>query len=135
MTEILNEDSLSKITFDDKKSLLTMVWKESTKDMIGPHFQGSLYIFAGYSLQKKSKHIFIDARKFVFHPPNYEELVGPWRTQNISPLYNKAGVEKFAFLYPQGAPIPSTQEQQWQGDNFRTKFFYSENELMKWLIN
>src|SRR5437899_7112552 len=93
----LNEDSLSKITFDDEKSLLTMVWKESTKDMIGPHFQGSLFMFAGFALQKKSKKILIDVRKFFWHPPEYDELTGPWRTQNISPLYNKAGTEKFAF--------------------------------------
>jgi hypothetical protein len=41
---------------------------EATEDMIGPHFQGLLYLLADYALQKKSKKIFIDARKFLFHP-------------------------------------------------------------------
>jgi hypothetical protein len=70
-----------------------------------PIFKGFLSL-AGYALQKKSKRIFVDARKFLFHPS--DELIVVWRTKNISPLYNEAGVKKFAFLYPPGSPIPST---------------------------
>jgi hypothetical protein len=128
----LNEDSLSKIIFDEDKSLLTMIWKESTKDMIGPHFQGSLYIFGGFAIQKKSKKILIDVRKFLWHPPEYDELTGPWRTKYISPLYNEAGVQKFAFLFPSGAPVPK-DEQKWPGDDFLTKLFTSESEMKEWL--
>lgn len=135
MTEILNEDSFATITFDENKSLLTMIWKETTKNMIGPHFQGALYTFAGYALQKKSKKILIDLRKFLFHPPEYNQLVGPWRTQNISPLYNKAGCEKFAFLSPMGSHVPSTEEQKWPNEDFLTKFFTLENEMMQWLVS
>ena len=102
VAKTLSDDSLGKITYDDETSLLTLEWLESTKDMIAPHFQGILYLLAGYALQKKSIKIFIDARKFLFHPS--DELVGPWRTKNISPLYNEAGVKKFAFLYPAGSP-------------------------------
>ena len=86
----LNEDSLGKITYDDENSLLALEWLEATKDMIAPHFQGILYLPAGYALQMKSKTIFVDSRKFLFHPSS--ELVGPWRTKNISPLYNEAGL-------------------------------------------
>ena len=86
----LNEDSLGKITYDDENSLLALEWLEATKDMIAPHFQGILYLLAGYALQMKSKTIFVDSRKFLFHPSS--ELVGPWRTKNISPLYNEAGL-------------------------------------------
>ena len=86
----LNEDSLGKITYDDENSLLALEWLEATKDVIAPHFQGILYLLAGYALQMKSKTIFVDSRKFLFHPSS--ELVGPWRTKNISPLYNEAGL-------------------------------------------
>lgn len=130
-TELLNEDSLGKITYDAESSQLSLEWLEATKDMIGAHFQGILYLLAGYALQKKSKRIFIDARKFLFHPSN--ELVGPWRTKNISPLYNEAGVRKFAFLYPLGSSIPSTNEQIMPDEKFPTAFFTSESELRKWL--
>jgi hypothetical protein len=129
--ETLNEDSLGKITYDDESSQLNLEWLEATNDMIGAHFQGILYLLAGYALQKKSKRIFIDARKFLFQPSN--ELVGPWRTKNISPLYNEAGVRKFAFLYPPGSPIPSTNEQIMPDEKFPTAFFTSESELRKWL--
>jgi hypothetical protein len=80
---------------------------------------------------KKSEKVFIDARKFLFHPSS--ELVGPWRTKNISPLYNEAGVRKFAFLYPTGSPIPQTNGQNMRDEKFPTAFFTSESELRKWL--
>ena len=127
----LNEDSLGKITYDDENSLLALEWLEATKDMIAPHFQGILYLLAGYALQMKSKTIFVDSRKFLFHPSS--ELVGPWRTKNISPLYNEAGVKKFAFLYPPGSPIPPTYGQNMPDEKFPTGFFTSESELRKWL--
>jgi hypothetical protein len=57
---------------------------EATKDMIAPHFQRILYFLAGYALQKKPIKIIIDARKFLFHPS--DELIGPWRTKNISAI-------------------------------------------------
>jgi len=131
LIETLNEDSLGKIIYEDESSQLSLEWLEATKDMIGEHFQGILYLLAGYALQKKSKRIFIDARKFWFRPSN--ELVGPWRTKNISPLYNEAGVRKFAFLYPPGSPIPSANEQIMPDEKFPTAFFTSESELRKWL--
>jgi len=127
----LNEDSLGKITYDDENSLLALEWLEATKDMIAPHFQGILYLLAGYALQMKSKTIFVDSRKFLFHPSS--ELVGPWRTKNISPLYNEAGFKKFAFLYPPGSPIPPTNGQNMPDEKFPTGFFTSESELRKWL--
>ena len=55
VVKTLNEDSFGKITYDEEKSLLTLEWLEATKDMIAPHFQGILYLLAGYALQKKSK--------------------------------------------------------------------------------
>ena len=131
--QIINEDSLGKISYDEEKSLLTLEWLETTKDMIAPHFQGLLYLLAGYALQKKSKRIFVDARKFLFHPS--DELIGVWRTKNISPLYNGAGVEKFAFLYPPGSPIPSTNGQNMPDEKFPTAFFSLESELRQWLFN
>ena len=129
--KILNEDSLGKITFDDEKSLLTLEWTEATKEMLGPHFQGILYILAGYALQKKSKRIFVDAGKFLFKAS--DELIGPWRTKNITPLYNEAGVEKFAFLFPPGAPTPPSG-QNMPNENFPTGFFTTKDELMKWIF-
>ena len=131
VAETLNEDSLARISYDKENSLLMLEWLEATKDMIGPHFQGILYLLAGYALQMKSKTISIDSRKFLFHPSS--ELVGRWRTKNISPLYNEAGVKKFAFLYPPGSPIPPTNGQNMPDEKFPTGFFTSEGELRKWL--
>jgi hypothetical protein len=133
VVKTLNEDSLGRITFDEKKSMLKLEWLEASKDMIGPHFQGFLYILAGYAVQLKSKKILVDSRKFLFHPS--QELVGLWRTCNISPLYNDAGVKKFAFLFPAGYQTPTTNIQTMPYEHFPTGFFTSENELMNWLFD
>ena len=127
----LNEDSLEKITYDEEKSLLKLEWLGATKDMIDPHFQGILYLLAGYALQRKPKTIYIDARKFLFHPS--DELIGPWRTKNISPLYNEAGVKKFGFLFPPGSQIPPTNGKNMPEEKFPTWFFTSDSELTIWL--
>jgi hypothetical protein len=131
VAKTLNEDSLGKITYDEEISLLTLERLEATKDMIAPHFQGILYLLAGYALQNKSEKIFIDSRKFLFHPT--DELIGPWRTKNITPLSNEAGVKKFAFLFPPGSPIPPTNGQNMPDEKFPTGFFSSKSELRKWL--
>ena len=130
VVQILNEDSLGKITYAEEKSLLMLEWLEATKDMIAPHFQGILYLLAGYALQKKPTKIFVDASKFLFHP---SDELGPWRAKNISPLYNEAGVKKFAFLYSPGSSTPPTNGQHIPEEKFPTAFFSSESELKKWL--
>jgi hypothetical protein len=133
VVKTLNGDSLGRITFDEEKSVLRLEWLEASKDMTGPHFQGILYILAGYAVQLKSKKIVVDGRKFLFRPS--QELVGLWRTYNISPLYNEAGVKKFAFLFPVGYPAPAINIQNMPYEDFPTGFFTSENELMNWLFN
>ena len=76
-------------------------------------------------------HSIYRARICRYHPS--DELVGPWRTKNISPLYNEAGVKKFAFLYPAGSPTPPTNGQNMPDEKFPTGFFSSESELRRWL--
>ena len=131
VNKILNQDTLGKISFDDEKSLLTLEWLEETKNMHEAHFQGTLFMLAGYSIQNNSKKILIDARKFRFKAS--DEVVGPWRTKNISPLYNQAGVQKFAFIFPQGVTTPS-DEVTWPDEKFPTNFFTTEDESLRWLF-
>ena len=54
-------------------------------------------------------------------------------TTNVSPLYNEAGVKKFAFLIPPGYPKPPSNIQNMPYEEFPTGFFTSENELINWL--
>ncbi|MGA7369593.1 MAG: hypothetical protein WBX01_10735 [Nitrososphaeraceae archaeon] len=82
-------------------------------------------ILAGYAIQKRAKKIFVDTRKFMFKPS--EELVGSWRTKNISSLYNEARVEKFAFLFPPGAPIPATSGQNMPEEDFLLLHCFQNN--------
>ena len=58
VAELLNEDSFAKITFDKEKSLLKLEWLQASKEMNGPHFQGTLYIL-GDSHYKRNQRIFL----------------------------------------------------------------------------
>jgi hypothetical protein len=77
-------------------------WKESTSAITDDQFKTELTLFAGYVEEEGSK----DSRRCQpFHRP-----MGPtlqeWCVKNIAPRYSAAGVQRFAFLLPRGAPIP-----------------------------
>lgn len=59
--------------------------------------------------------------------------MGPWRNQNISPLYKKTGVEKFAFLFRSGTTLPSVDEEKMPDESSVTRQFISKNGMRKWL--
>ena len=77
----------------------------------------------------------VDATQF-FHTLADSAL--PWRDENIVPLYNQAGVQKFAFLAPAG--MPGTVE---QGGvpapdgpaTFPTAWFETRDRLYAWLTS
>ena len=125
VAKTLNEDSLGKITYDDEISLLTLDWLESSRDMIAPHFQGILYLLAGHALQKKSEKIFIDARKFLFHPS--DELIGPWRTKNISPYIMRQGLRNSRSFFLQALQFHQQMDKICLMKNFQLSLnvFYS----------
>ena len=86
-------------------------------------------------LKARPKFMIIDATQF-FHTQG--EGVLAWRDENIVPLYNQAGVQKFAFLAAPG--MPGTVE---QGGvpapdgpaTFPTAWFGTRDRMYAWLIS
>jgi len=60
--------------------------------------------------------------------------VQPWRVKNISNRYAAAGVERFAFLFPEGSQIPPMMNQSSEGESFLTRAFSSREEATAWLM-
>jgi len=83
------------ITYHPQWSTLELKWDQKTRSMDDGGFRKTLQIFADYGLQVRPRYMIIDATEF-FHTPGEGALL--WRDEQIVPLYNEAGVEKFAFL-------------------------------------
>jgi hypothetical protein len=98
--------------------------------MTGEKFKEDLTLFADHVEAKGARGILVDVARFRHKPgPDMQE----WRAKNISPRYYAAGVRRFAFLFPEGAPIPPMMNQSAPGESFATRAFNSEAEAVHWL--
>ena len=90
----------------------------------------ALSIFVDHVEAKKAHGILVDVAHFRHKPgPDMQE----WRVKNISGRYYAAGVVRFAFLFPVGAPIPPMMNQSSPGEKFATRVFNAAEEAVAWL--
>ena len=74
--------------------------------------------------------ILVDVKNFRHKPgPDTQE----WRVKNISGRYYAAGVRRFAFLFPEGVPMPPMMNQSSPGEKFATRAFNRAEEALAWL--
>jgi hypothetical protein len=100
--------------------------------MTDDDFMRSMERCAGYAQEHRTPFMLVNVRGFN-HSPGEE--VAEWRDQHIIPRYNAAGVRKFAFLLPEGAPgsveggTPPAPET--PGD-FPTGYFAGHQRVLDW---
>ena len=102
---------------------LELRWLPTTRKMGDDGFRATIQLQASEGLRLKPACMFIDATEFVHQ---FGEGVMEWRDEHVIPEYNTAGVTKFAFLMPPGAPgtVESGTEPQVEGRaNFPTARF------------
>ena len=125
-----HEDTFSEILWDEKTGVMRINWKDATSSMTDDEFKSELARFAGFAERKKARGILIDVAGFRHRPgPDLQE----WRVKNISGRYYTAGVRRFAFLFPEGAPIPPMMNQSAPGESFETRAFNDMGKTMTWL--
>ena len=112
---------------------LELRWDAATRSMTDDGFKQTLQILADQGLKVRPKFMIIDATEF-FHTPGEGTLA--WRDENIVPLYNDAGVEKFAFLTT--AAMPGTVEKGGEPKPdgpaaFPTAWFETKDRMYAWL--
>jgi hypothetical protein len=126
----LHDDNFLKILWDENTRTIGIDWKESTSAMTDEQFKAELASFAGFVEQKKARGILVDVSHFRHKmAPDVQE----WRVKNISNRYYAAGVQRFAFLLPNGSPIPAMMNQSSPGERFATRAFSNLNEATNWL--
>lgn len=112
---------------------LELRWLPSTRDMTDQGFKDSLQLLASEGERLRSMYMFIDATQF-FH--QLGEGVLDWRDEHVIPRYSAAGVMRFAFLVPEGAPntVESGATPRVEGRaTFPTGWFTTREKAYAWL--
>ena len=113
---------------------LELSWLPSTREMSDDGFKETLSLFAGEGERLEPTYMVIDATEFHHE---FADGVMEWRDEQIIPRYNAAGVKKFVFLVPEGAPgtVEAGGTPQVEGPaNFPTGWFSGRERAYQWLI-
>jgi SpoIIAA-like len=113
--------------------VLAFVWKEATASMRDADFQAALEAYAGAVEKQGAIRGLVDLRGFRHRPG---DGVGTWRDAHIIPRYNAAGVQRFAYVMPQGQeppPLGQDGKPASPGEQFVTRYFATEKEARAWL--
>jgi hypothetical protein len=121
------------ITHHPAWNTLELKWSPTTSSMSDDGFRQTLQILADQGLKVRPRFMIIDATEF-YH--SVGEGVLAWRDEHIVPLYNQAGIEKFAFLAPAGMPgtVEKGGEPMPDGPaSFPTAWFETSERMYAWL--
>lgn len=105
-------------------------WYDTTANMTGADFETFLSEFAGVVERYRCSGALIDATSFKMNPANMNSA---WRDENIIPRYNAAGINKFAFIMPEGMPAIGAPPAAEGPADFPTAYFGNRNDALTWL--
>lgn len=126
------------ITYHPQWNTLELKWGQGTRAMSDDGFKETLQLLADHGLKVRPKIMIIDATEF-FHRLGEGTLA--WRDEHIVPLYNDAGVQKFAFLASPGTQgTPRTVEKGAEPApdgpaTFPTAWFETRDRMYAWLAS
>jgi len=124
----VHEDPL--FTFELEPGVLRLVWTEKTANMPDEEFKRALSLYADYALKHRTAGLLVVVRNFR-HRPGPE--IGKWRSEEIVPRYEAAGVTKFAYVIGADAPMPAPKSRMEAKEAFETRHFCTTEEAEKWL--
>ncbi len=127
----LFQDRFGVMFYDDDRNILELNWYPETEFMSDDDYMGWLKRFGIAAEQHHVRFIVIDTLAFKHHPGAH---TGPWRDENIIPLYNRAGVKKFAFLLAPGT-APKTKPAIEEPAQFPTGYFDSREQINQWFMS
>ena len=129
---VIEDTPLYRFSFTESDAVLDFVWKEATSEMSDDDFKRALRAFVLNAARHCARALLVDVRAFR-HPLG--EGIAAWRDAEISPLYNGAGIRRFAYVVPaqapatpDGAPDPPSA-----GEDFATRFYHDEADARRWL--
>lgn len=129
---IAYEDKWGEIAHRPSSGVIEIRWFDSTEAMTGNQFNEWLATFASHVELTGARRCFVDAIQFRMSP---QKMNAGWRDKNIIPRYNKAGVEKFAFLMPTGMPLIGQTPAPEGPARFPTGYFGTRAGAFAWLTD
>ena len=128
----LYRDEFATYTRDADREVIEQRWSSATKSMSEQQFRDGVSRLAHFLEQTHIPSAFVDITEMGYTPSDDFES---WRQSNIIPRYNAAGVKKFGFLLPSGAPgsVESGKEPTVEGAaQFPTGYFLSRDRAYEW---
>jgi hypothetical protein len=128
----LDRDQYGVIRHHPEEGMLELEWLDASENMTDEDFKRSMLRFAALAAEQSTPHMLVDVTRFRFTPG---AGVPAWRDEHVIPAYDAAGVEKFAFLVPAGAPgtveqgTPPAKEPPGQ---FPTGYFTERARIVGW---
>jgi hypothetical protein len=123
------KDPMYSMIYHKPEHLVRLKWLAGTAGMTDADFKETLEAFADAAIQHKAHRLLIDVSEFK-HRPSPE--VGTWRDEVILPKYNKAGVKKIAWVWPNNTPSNGPTSPK---DKFENRYFPTEAEALTWVAS
>lgn len=120
-------DPFMDFTIED--GILCLDWKPDTASMTAQQFRLSLAGYAADAVAHRASGLLVDTTDFRFTNP---AVVEEWRQQTVIPLYNLAGVQRMAYVFPGEGSLPPTRPRS-KSERFETRYFRTRNEALGWL--
>jgi hypothetical protein len=127
-----HRDEFGVVLFHEDEGILELRWLEASAGMTDDDFKRSMERYAASAQEHQSPFLLVDVTDFK-HSPGEE--VASWRDDQIIPRYNAAGVRKFAFLLPEGAPgtvESGSQPAPEPPGAFPTGYFAERQHILDW---
>jgi hypothetical protein len=128
----LHRDQYGTIAYSPEQGILELEWLEESGNMVDDDFMESMTRYAALAEEHRTPNMLVDVTRFR-HSPG--EQVPRWRDEHIIPRYNAAGVRKFAFLVPRGAPgtvESGHQPEKEPPGTFPTGYFEDRQHILEW---
>lgn len=116
---------------------LELTWLPTSSAMSDEDWMTGLMMLASEADSADVSGILIDATAFR-HTFEDREAAMSWRDARVIPRYNRAGVQRFAFLMPEGYPGPTAEAggspvMDGPAAQFPTQWFRTRDAAMAWL--
>ena len=119
-------EGIYSINYFKTEKLVELTWLPGTQQMTDQDFKEAVDVFAEGALQHRANRLIIDMRQFMGRP---SAEVGAWRDEVIVPKYEKAGVEKLAWIWP-GVAADETGT----GAAYQQRYFEGRDEAINWCV-
>jgi hypothetical protein len=134
--EIVAKDQWGQLIYYDEWMSLELRWFPSTADATDADMKTAMKNFAHEAVNRRPRTLIVDTTEFRHA---WGEGMMEWRDSEIVPLYNQAGVTKFAFIANPNYPGPTVEDGAKPAPegpaSFPTGWFKTREAAYQWLAN